>query len=403
VILVTQVHMTMPVEPGHSQARPSILERGFRPFFFGAAVFAAVAIPLWVAMLRLGWMPPAALDGRQWHVHEMLFGFVTGVIGGFLLTAIPNWTGRLPISGLRLGALFGLWLAGRIAMLLSGFAPTVAAAIDSAFLIVLALVAWREVAASRNVRNLPVCAAVSILAIANVGFHVTALGGSDTALFERLGLGVVAVLLMLIGGRIVPSFTRNWMLKQKMTALPAAFDAVDKAAMLLGAAATLSWIALPGRSVTGVLFAFAAIGLAVRLVRWRGWATVRDPLVLVLHVGYGWLPVWHALMALNIFWPSAFDGPTAIHALTAGAAGTMTSAVMTRASLGHSGRPLVAGPLTCSVYVLIVTGAALRLAAPLFPAEYPSLIACSGIVWASGFGLFALSYAGILLRPRRLI
>ena len=391
----------MLVEPGRSDARPSVLERGFRPFFFGAAVFAAVAIPLWLAMLRLGWMPPAMLDGRQWHIHEMLFGFVTGVIGGFLLTAIPNWTGRLPISGWRLGVLFGLWFSGRIAMLLSGFAPTAAATIDSAFLIVLAFVALREVAASRNVRNLPVCVAVSTLAIANVGFHVTALGGLDTGLFERLGLGVVAVLLMLIGGRIVPSFTRNWMLKQKMTALPAEFGMIDKAAMLLGGAATLFWIVLPDGSVTGILFSAGAIALAIRLARWRGWAATKDPLVLILHVGYAWLPVWQVLMALHIFWPFAFDGPTAIHALTAGAAGTMTSAVMTRASLGHSGRPLVAGLLTRLVYVLVVTGALLRLMAPWFPADYLSVIGVSGMIWASGFALFALGYAGILLRPRR--
>lgn len=398
---MTQIHIATIAEPARMQAGPTLFERGFRPFFFGAAVFAAIAVPIWIAWLHVGWMPPAALDGRQWHIHEMLFGFVTGVIAGFLLTAIPNWTGRLPIAGWRLASLFGLWLAGRVAMMHSGFAPGLAAAIDSAFLVVLALVALREVLDSRNVRNLPVCAAVSVLGIDNIAFHIAALGGFDTGLFERLGLGVVAVLIMLIGGRIVPSFTRNWMLKRKMAALPAEFGPLDKAAMVLTIVAVLAWIALPEKQVTGGLFALAALALAIRLARWRGWATTGDPLVLILHVGYAWLPLWGALMAVAIFRRDIFDPTTAIHALTAGAGGTMTIAVMTRASLGHSGRPLVAGPLTSIVYLLIVAGAMTRLLVPLYPAQYLSIVGLSGVLWAAGFALFAIGYAGILLRPSR--
>jgi uncharacterized protein involved in response to NO len=398
---LTQIHIATIAEPARMQAGPTLFERGFRPFFFGAAVFAAIAVPIWIAWLHVGWMPPAALDGRQWHIHEMLFGFVTGVIAGFLLTAIPNWTGRLPIAGWRLASLFGLWLAGRVAMMHSGFAPGLAAAIDSAFLVVLALVALREVLDSRNVRNLPVCAAVSVLGIDNIAFHIAALGGFDTGLFERLGLGVVAVLIMLIGGRIVPSFTRNWMLKRKMAALPAEFGPLDKAAMVLTIVAVLAWIALPEKQVTGGLFALAALALAIRLARWRGWATTGDPLVLILHVGYAWLPLWGALMAVAIFRRDIFDPTTAIHALTAGAGGTMTIAVMTRASLGHSGRPLVAGPLTSIVYLLIVAGAMTRLLVPLYPAQYLSIVGLSGVLWAAGFALFAIGYAGILLRPSR--
>jgi uncharacterized protein involved in response to NO len=387
------------IRESRRRARPGVFERGFRPFFFGAAVFAAIAIPLWVTMLELGWMPPAALDGRQWHVHEMLFGFVSGVLGGFLLTAIPNWTGRLPIAGWRLAALFGLWLAGRCAMMLSGFAPSLAAAIDSAFLPVLAFVAFREVVAGPNLRNLPVCLAVSILAAANIGFHVTALAGLDTSAFVRLGLGVLAMLIILIGGRIVPSFTRNWMLKRKMTALPGEFGTIDRAAMALGGVAVVNWIVLPEMRSTAILFALAAIALTARLVRWRGWATAADPLVLILHIGYAWLPIWCALMALQICRPFLFDGPTAIHALTAGAAGTMISAVMTRASLGHSGRALVAGPATCAMYLLVVLGAVVRLAAPFFPEHYVSILGASGAFWAAGFALFSVAYARILLRP----
>lgn len=382
------------------------LERGFRPFFLGAALFAAFALPVWVLVLGLGLAIPTHLAPRDWHIHEMIFGYVAAVIAGFLLTAVPNWTGRLPVAGRALGGLFGLWVAGRVAMGISGIAgggvPVIAASIDAAFLVVLAGVAWREVMAGKNARNLPICGLVSLLAAANIGFHVASLQEGDTGLFQRLALAVIAGLITLVGGRIVPSFTRNWMVKAGMTALPAPFDIVDKAAMAVSAVTLVLWVALPETRTGAVLFGLGAIALGIRLLRWRGWATAGDHLVLILHVGYAWLPVWFGLMALHGFWPEAIDNSTAMHAMTAGAAGTMTIAVMTRASLGHSGRALTADRLTSSLYALIVAGAALRILAPFLPVDYVSALTTSGLMWSGGFALFAVGYGSMLVGiPRK--
>ena len=318
---------------------PALFERGFRPFFFGALVFAAVALPVWLGLLALGWTLPSYLSPRDWHVHEMLFGYVAAVLAGFLLTAIPNWTGRLPVAGRPLALLAALWLAGRIAMAISNVAPIVGAVIDAGFLIVLAAVAWREIIASKKTRQIPICVLLTLFALANVGFHLAALGDIDRALAERLAMAAIAFLISLIGGRIVPSFTRNWMAQTGMTAMPSPFSHIDKAALIATAVALISWVAVPEHTATAVLLAISGIVVSLRLARWRGWTTTKEPLVLILHIGYAWLPIWMALSAAHIFLPDLIDTSTALHALTAGAIATMTVAVMTRATLGHSGRP----------------------------------------------------------------
>lgn len=378
----------------------ALFERGYRPFFLGAVVFSALALPLWLVALRTGLGPPAYLGPREWHVHEMVFGYLGAVIAGFLLTAIPNWTGRLPVAGRALALLAGFWLAGRVAMLVSSGAPVAGAVIDSAFLCVFAAIAWREVLAGRNRRNLPICVLVTLLAAANIGFHVAAIRGLDLAIAERVALAATAVLIMLVGGRIVPSFTRNWLAKQGATALPAAFGLADKLAMAAAAAALIAWIVAPQAVVSAVLFAIGAIMLALRLARWRGFATFAEPLVIILHIGYAWLPLWCALMALQIGWPALLDASTALHALTAGAIGTMTVAVMTRATLGHSGRPLAADWMTSVVYILVVAAAALRVLTPLLPFDALAMLTIAGAAWSAGFALFAIGYAPIFLRGR---
>ncbi|NNG02641.1 MAG: NnrS family protein [Inquilinus sp.] len=379
---------------------PALLERGFRPFFLGAAAFAALALPVWLVALALGRALPSALSGRDWHVHEMVFGYVAAVVAGFLLTAIPNWTGRLPIAGMRLALLALLWLAGRVAMAVSAWAPMTAAAVDAAFLVMLAGLFWREIVAGRNWRNAPVCAVVTGLALANIGFHAAGFAGADRAAAERFGLGLVALLIALVGGRIVPSFTRNWLARQKADALPAPFGRLDAAALFVTIAAVAVWVAVPGTAASGGLFAAMAVLLAARVARWRGAATLAEPLVTVLHVGYGWLPLWAALMALAALRPALIDASTALHALTAGAIGTMTVAVMTRASLGHSGRALTAGPLTVAVYALVGAGALARLAAPYLPLDHTLAVAIAGALWSAGMALFAVGYAPMLLGRR---
>lgn len=379
---------------------PALFERGYRPFFLGAVIFSALAVPLWLLALRTGLGPPAYLGPRDWHVHEMVFGYLGAVIAGFLLTAIPNWTGRLPVAGWPLALLAGLWLAGRVAMLVSSGSPVAGAVIDSAFLCVFAAIAWREVLAGRNRRNLPICVLVTVFAAANIGFHLASVRGLDLALAERMALAVIAGLIMLVGGRIVPSFTRNWLAKQGATRLPAAFGLIDKLAMAATGAALVAWIAATQALVSAVLFAIAAAMLALRLARWRGLSTFAEPLVIILHIAYAWLPLWCALMALQIGWPAVLDVSTALHALTAGAIGTMTVAVMTRATLGHSGRPLAADWLTSVVYLLVVAGAALRVLTPLLPLDPLAMLTIAGAAWSAGFALFAIGYAPVFLRGR---
>jgi len=384
-------------EPSTSASRgprfsgPLLLRGGFRVFFPAAGLFAALAAPLWLALLAAGWSIPSPLAPPAWHGHEMLFGYVAAVIAGFLLTAIPNWTGRLPVAGGPLAALALLWLAGRAAMFAGASWPVAAAAVDAAFLVVLAGLAWREVIAGANKRNAPVCLLISIIALGNAGWHWAVLTGGDGTPFERAALAAVALLIMLIGGRVTPSFTRNWMVKAGHERLPAPFGAFDKAALGAALAALLVWVPLPGGKVTGALFALAAALHAVRLACWRGWATTAEPLVLILHLGYAWLPIWLGLAAAGML-AGAPDASSALHALTAGAAGTMTLAVMSRAMLGHTGRALTAGRATVAAYALVIAGAALRVAAPALPVDYVSAVVVAGLCWSAGFALYFAVY-----------
>jgi uncharacterized protein involved in response to NO len=383
-----------PVQPRHA-----LWSGGFRPFFLGGAAFAAVALPLWVWALITGDPIAAAGDPLRWHIHEMIFGYVGAVLAGFLLTAIPNWTGRLPVQGRPLMLLFALWLAGRIALFAGGLLGPLAAAIDALFPIALAGIAWREVAAGKGLRNAPICILVTLFALANIAFHAEAAltGAADYAV--RAGLGVVLVLISLIGGRITPSFTRNWLAKQSSDAIPAPFGAFDKACLVATLIAALAWIALPDAAATAALLALAAALHLVRLLRWRGWEAAREPLLLVLHVAYAWLPVALALLAAGIAWPEIGRSP-GIHAFTAGGVGMMTLAVMTRATLGHTGHALTASAGTSLLYLLVFAGAVLRVVAPWLPVDYLVAIMVSGGLWTGAFMLFVAIYGPMLAGGR---
>jgi uncharacterized protein involved in response to NO len=373
-----------------------VLERGFRPFFLLASLVPALSLSVWLAVLGGADVRLAALTPRDWHVHELLFGFFPGVVAGFLLTAVPNWTGRPPICGRALAALVLLWVAGRGAMLLPGFAGLWPAAVALAFPVGLAVVVWHEVLAGGSRRNLPVCLLVALLAVADVGFVSSRLWGFDAGgIFERLGLAVAATLVALIGGRVVPAFTRNWMRQHALTPLPAAFSAADRIALVLLLAALGAWLWAPAAAATAVLFALAAVANAVRLSRWRAPATVSEPLLLILHLGYGWLVLWLALGAAAS--AGMLPASVAVHTLTTGVVGTMTLAIMTRASLGHAGRPLSAGGATVAAYVMVQAGALLRLLTPLLPLQHFAVLCAAAALWAGAFALFALSYGALLI------
>ncbi|TIO04688.1 MAG: NnrS family protein [Mesorhizobium sp.] len=383
---------------GRIATMPPILQYGFRPFFFLAALYAGLAIPAWLGVHFTGHTLPGPFPGLAWHAHEMLFGYLSAVATGFVLTAIPNWTGRLPLSGLPLAGLVALWLIGRAACALVA-EPVFAAVADLAFPSVLAFVIWREVVAGRNWKNAPVAAMITLFGVANALHHGENLGLAPDNLGLRLALGAAAMLIALIGGRIVPSFTRNWLVKAGKARLPASFDRIDEAALVTTALAAGLWIAVPESAATGAALFAAGTLLAARLIRWRGHQTVREPILLILHVGYGWLAV--ALLFLGASNVSdAVPESAALHALTAGAIGTMTLAVMTRASLGHTGREIVADRTVVANYCAVSLGAVLRVAAPFTGEWYVHVLACGGALWSAAFLLFVVRFAPVLFRAR---
>lgn len=379
-------------------AGPPLFSIGFRPFFIVACAWPAATVPIWV-LAWLGIEPFAGAVTRDWHVHEMLFGYLAAVMAGFLLTAIPNWTGRLPVIGWPLAALVGLWVAGRIAMVIS---PTTlwASAVDTLFLMVFAGVIWREVLTGRNWRNLPVAFLVSLLAIANIGIHLRASAPDIAAGAERLALGAAAVMIALIGGRVTPSFTRNWLIKLGAASLPAPMSKFDVAVIATTGAAVAAWILAPDSRVTGVVLVAAGGANLIRLTRWKGLATLSEPLVWILHAGYAWLGLGLLGIGAAALAPGAFPRSAGIHALTVGAIGVMTLAMMTRATRGHTGRSLETGPYTLAIYLLANLAAVARVAAALAPDQQPLLLAASSLAWSGAFAMFLLVYGPMLVGPR---
>ncbi len=394
-----QGHVPIPRYRGHSGF--AVLAHGFRPFFFLAGLWAAGALLLSIGMLQGHVALPTHLDPVTWHLHEMLFGFVAATLTGFLLTAIPNWTGRLPLQGAPLLGLVGLWIAGRAALAVSAvIGAWPAALIDVAFLLVVVVVALREIITGRNWRNLPIVAAVTLFLCGNILIHAEALELIETTgLGQRLSIATIVALISLVGGRVVPSFTRNWLVKQGASRLPASFGIVDRATLLITLLALAVWVVLPDGALTGGLIALAALASGVRLARWQGWATSAEPLVWVLHLGYFWIPAGLALLALSEWWP-ALPPSGALHALTAGAIGTMTVAVMSRATLGHTGRALHAGAGLAIAYGLISLAAATRIISAAVESDALPLLWIAAASWIGAFAIYLAICGPMLLFQR---
>ena len=381
---------------------PALFSFGFRPFFLFGAVWAALAMALWIASLSDLLDLPTRFDPVSWHAHALIFGYLGAVIAGFLLTAVPNWTGRLPVVGWYLAGLFGLWCAGRMAVLFSVHLPTVVVAtIDLAFPVLLGGVILREIIAGKNWRNLVVLVLLTVFAVANLLFHIEAAQGGYAAQGVGLRLGVSAVLMLVsvIGGRIVPSFTRNWLAKQGEAARPAPpMQSYDKFALLFSVIVLAAWTIAPTDFLTGIALIGLAVVHAVRLVRWQGRHTGAEPLVWILHLAYACLPLGAVMIGLSVLWPGSIGMASAQHVWMAGAMALMTMAVMTRATLGHTGQPLHAGAGTVVLYLALGASALSRLLADAWP-ELP-LYEISGALWIVAFGGFALVYGPLLLRPR---
>jgi uncharacterized protein involved in response to NO len=380
---------------------PPVLRFGFRPFFLVASLWSIVAILLWLPLWEGHILLPTAFDPLAWHVHEMLFGYAAAVVAGFLLTAIPNWTGRLPLAGLPLAVLVAFWLAGRIAVAFSErIGPEAAALIDLSFPALFLAIVAREILAGRNWRNLPMTAALAALLVANAAMHGEALGLTDSGPFgQRLGLATLILLIGLVGGRVVPSFTRNWLVKRGETATPASFGGFDRAAIALMLAGLLAWTVRPDATASGALLVAAGLVSLVRLARWRGHRTLAEPLVWSLHLGFAWVPVGLLLTGLAPL--AGISAAAGAHALGAGAVGAMTLAVMTRATLGHSGRTLAADRATTALYLLVHLAAGLRVAAAFADTASSPLLMAATAAWLAAFGLFVLRYGPLLLVPSK--
>jgi uncharacterized protein involved in response to NO len=373
---------------------------GFRPFFLLAAAWAALAVPVWLCTFAGGPAPPSAFPALVWHVHEMVFGFGFATVAGFLLTAIPNWTGRLPLRGTALASLSALWLAGRAAVLFSAYiGPVAAAIVDLAFPAALACVVAREIVAGKNWRNAPMIAGLMLLGAGSLLVHLHAMDLAYTAeIGNRLGLAVLLMLIALIGGRIVPSFTRNWLARHRPNGpLPAQAGRLDIVALAATFAALASWVGAPREPATFWLATLAGLALGLRLSRWQGPATAREPLLYVLHVGYGWLAFGLLLLGISGL-TGWLPSSAALHALTVGAIGTMTLAVMTRATLGHTGRPLATDGWMVATYVLISLAAVLRILSPLAGTDQRLFTLVAGFAWSAAFLVFIARFGSLLVR-----
>lgn len=381
---------------------PAILSGGWRPFFLSSALWAAVAMALWIGALTGVATIPGPFAPLDWHVHEFLFGSLAAAVAGFLLTAIPNWTGRLPVIGLPLLALWLLWLAGRLATLgVLGLPTPAIALVDVGFGAALTAVAAREIVAGRVWRNLPVVGLAALMTLANALFHADAADGAASGGGgARLGMAAVIGLILLIGGRITPSFTRNWLAQRGSAVLPAPWDGVDRLALGVAALALAAWTLNPWSGLTGLLCLLAGGLHFRRLSRWAGWRARAEPLLAILHLAYSFAPLGFLLTGAATLWPEAVPRVAALHAWMAGAAGMMTLAVMMRASLGHSGRAHAATPAMTALMAAGAVAALSRIAAAFLPGA-TALLHVSALAWIAAFGGFALLFLPVLARPRR--
>ncbi|MES2129075.1 MAG: NnrS family protein [Pseudomonadota bacterium] len=380
-----------PVSAPHGGAAWAL---GFRPFYLGASVYAALAMPLWIGKY-LGWWTGLAHVDALWHMHEMVFGMALAVVVGFLYTAARNWTGQWTPRGGHLMALFGLWLAGRVAMLVD--ASALAIAIDVAFLPCAAWPLLQVMRASGNRRNYFLPALLMVLAMLNLAFHAARFGALQVSpvSLAQAAIFIIVVIESVIGTRVIPMFTRNG----APGANPLVVTRRDRLGLALMAAAAAAWLLPVPALVQSTLAAGAAALIFVRLAGWQPQATLRVPLLWILHLSYAWIGIGFALLALaahGIVTPS-----TAFHALTVGSMAGLIIGMMTRTTLGHTGRMLKAGRPEVRMYVLIQAGAVLRLLAGVQAGLVrDTALTLAALAWTAAFALFAIHYGPYLLAPR---
>lgn len=371
---------------------PALFTVPFRPFFPLAALLAMIGVPLWLLVRAGAIVAEGHLAGSLWHGHEMVFGFAVAVFAGFLLTAAQNWTGRTTVRGVGLAALALLWLAARIMLLLPGAGgPWPAIAVDALFLPATALLLLRPIVLTGNRRNLVFPLGLLVMGGLNLVMHLSALGRLDVDPGRLLWitLDLMALMMVIMGGRVIPFFSRNALPQAGITM----WRYVDIAAIVGAAAIVVADIFLGEGHILGCAAVLAGLTSLARMVPWRGWMARRQPILWVLHLAYFWLPIAFLLRGAAVLELVPADAP--LHALGAGAIGTLTLAMMSRVALGHSGRAIVAAPLTVLAYVLVLAAGALRVAST-FDGE--ALLDLSAAAWILGWGCFLVVYLPICLR-----
>ena len=337
-----------------------------------------------------------------WHSHEMLIGFAMATVAGFSLTAVANWTGREAIKGIPLAWLLISWLAGRVAMVSSGWLPAgLVFFLDMLFPVLLTFLLGREIIGGSSQRNYPLVAIMVVVTLLNVLYHLGAnqwvTAGDRLAIY--LLIHTIVLLVTIIAGRIVPSFTANWLRKQGGTSLPVNSELINRSALWLTIGVGLAASFMPVNPLTGVLAFAAALVHGFRLSRWKGFATTSNPLLFVLHVAYLWLPLGYALLGCAVYgW--LFAPTAALHALTMGAIGSMVLAVTTRVALGHTGRPLHAARLTVLAYWIFTLAVLIRVFGPLGGKSYLLMLDLSAAAWMLAFAIFTWVYWPVLGRTR---
>lgn len=391
------------VEPRPSGPPPLV---GFRLFFPIAALHAALAMLLWIAWLGHGLSIPTHLAPLDWHRHEMLVGFTGAVIAGFLLTAMPSWTGRTPMSGAPLLALCGLWLAGRLGVAFSTMTgAALAAVLDSAFPLVLTALVGVAIGQGAGKRNLVVFAAVGVFAIANLGFHIETLEGGAALASSRAMLGALVLLVLVMGGRVVPAFTRNWLKGRNASRLPPPPAPIDTIALAVSVLAIALWTAqaaTPSLASGALVAALSAAGVLnlYRLTRWHGHRTFTEPLVAILHLAWLFVALAFLVLALAITVPGVVAESSAMHLWSVGGVSVMCLAIMTRASLGHGEKPLRADVPITLLYVALASSAILRFVAG-WGVGGRLLLELAAFAWCAAWIGFLLRYRFLLLETWR--
>jgi len=392
--------MTSPPVPPAADAptargrEPPLLALGFRPFYLLASAFAAVSILLWVGAYA-GVLPGVYGRDPVWHAHEMVYGFASAVIVGFLFTAGRNWSGQPTPSGRPLLWLCLLWLGGRVLVLTPWM--LVSAVVNAAFPIAAALMLGIALARGDNRRNYFFVVLLLLLGVVELAIQLAQAG--ILLLPVRAGLqvalDVILFIVAVMAGRVVPMFTNNGIPGAQARRLPW----IERLALGSVLALIACDVAQVPPALVILVLAVAALAHAVRLWAWQPWRTVRTPLVWILHAGYAWLVVHFVLRALAE--GGYVPGTLATHALTVGVIGSFTIGMMTRTAKGHTGRPLAATSAEVAVYALVEAAAIVRvLGGLLLPAHYVATVAISGLCFAAAFAWYAILYWPVLSRPR---